>query len=94
MPWETCGLPRCHEPVSGYCSVSAPCGEGQGDCNYNAQCKGSLICGTDNCDGAYASTDDCCYDPATHTGEGSYILREAFERKHVAFLRNFSEGGG
>jgi len=68
MPWETCGLPRCHEPVSGYCSVSAPCGEGQGDCNYNAQCKGSLICGTDNCDGAYASTDDCCYDPATHTG--------------------------
>ena len=73
MPWESCGLPRCHEPVSGHCSVSSPCGEGEGDCDYNGQCKGGLVCGVKNCGGAYASTADCCYDPETSTGQRSYL---------------------
>ena len=43
-----------------FCS-KIPCDEGQGDCNDNTECEGSLVCGHMNC--ANSSITDCC----THT---------------------------
>ena len=48
------------------------CKKGDGDCDSDAQCRGSLKCGDDNCEAMhkwddydkwvlYDSTDDCCY---------------------------------
>ena len=38
--------------------------EGEGDCDTDDHCSGSLKCGTDNCIGdTFDATDDCCYDP-------------------------------
>ena len=37
---------------------------GEGDCNSNDDCKGSLVCGSNNCAGStFVSTDDCCTEP-------------------------------
>ena len=40
------------------------CGAGEGDCDSDADCAGSLICGSDNCatksGGLWDPTDDCC----------------------------------
>ena len=46
-----------------YCD-SKLCDEGQGDCDNDSQCKGSLQCGTDNCKNYHDIADpstDCCY---------------------------------
>merc|ERR1711892_348874 len=51
-----------------FCSVSAPCSLGQGDCDSDSECANSLICGPDNCGdfNPYAeSTADCCIPPVT-----------------------------
>merc|ERR1711892_155679 len=51
-----------------FCSVSAPCSLGQGDCDSDSECANSLICGPDNCRdfNPYAeSTADCCIPPGT-----------------------------
>ena len=38
--------------------------EGEGDCDADEHCLGSLECGKDNCVGTnFDSTDDCCFDP-------------------------------
>merc|ERR1719376_1177632 len=46
------------------CSPSSPCGEGQGDCDRDADCLGGLICVEDGCDRttfpSFDPTDDCC----------------------------------
>ena len=46
------------------CSSHKPCGIGGGDCDIDADCSGSLVCGVDNCQGfdsAWSySTFDCC----------------------------------
>ena len=43
------------------CTKDNPCGEGEGDCNLDEDCIGTLRCGTDNCSGLeYENTDDCC----------------------------------
>ena len=56
------------------CSSHNPCGIGGGDCDIDADCSGSLVCGVDNCQGfdsAWSySNFDCCYDPAV---AGSYL---------------------
>ena len=46
----------CHENPPGhssYCSSSCPCGDGEGDCDNDSQCKDGLVCkqqsGTDFC---------------------------------------------
>ena len=41
-----------------------PCIVGQGDCDRDAECDGTLVCGTNNCnsdfDAGVASGKDCC----------------------------------
>lgn len=48
----------------GCCSSSNPCSIGQGDCDYDSDCAGNLVCGTDNCrdfTSAWShSAFDCC----------------------------------
>ena len=43
--------------------------EGEGDCDSDADCQGSLVCvqGSANCPatGAFDSTDDCCFIPGS-----------------------------
>ena len=39
------------------------CEEGEGDCDKDEDCKGDLVCGTDNCrvpQGILNEFDDCC----------------------------------
>ena len=45
------------------CSVTNPCGVGEGDCDINRECIGDLVCGTDNCGPEFESNADCCFDP-------------------------------
>jgi len=65
---------RCSGKDDGCCTASNPCERGDGDCDSDDDCKGSLECGTDNCDRQgllgrwknqrlYSKTDDCCCDP-------------------------------
>ena len=38
--------------------------EGDGDCDNDKQCAGSLVCGIDNCGGSpFPSNYDCCMAP-------------------------------
>ena len=48
------------------CTSSNQCGEGEGDCDGDSDCRGNLVCGTDNCNGpSYMSSwMDCCETPA------------------------------
>ena len=43
--------------------AKTPCGEGQGDCDDDTECRGLLVCGHMNCENS--SITDCC----THTCE-------------------------
>ena len=47
----------------GNCSSSNQCGEDEGDCDSDIQCKIGHICGTDNCrnSDSFESSHDCCY---------------------------------
>ena len=49
------------------CSHSIPCGEGEGDCDSDEECKSGLVCGHNNCDRGKLKQDhnstfviDCC----------------------------------
>merc|ERR1712183_136879 len=47
----------------GCCSSTYQCGENEGDCDDDSQCKPGLVCGEDNCnsiDSRFASHADCC----------------------------------
>jgi len=67
---------RNYEPGRRCCTPSEPCDEGEGDCDGpddggqhdgHDGCKGSLVCGTNNCKkfGAYYhEKDDCCEKPS------------------------------
>ena len=62
------------------CTASNLCGNGEGDCDSDAGCLGSLKCGSNNCDTSlgFGSTWDCCYDDG-YTPEGiNYIKGYAF----------------
>merc|ERR1712106_63632 len=58
-----------------FCSVCAPCSLGQGDCDSDAECANSLICGPDNCRDFHPNAEssaDCCILPAGNgTGTSS-----------------------
>ena len=65
----------CHLPLPPPCTTSADvisgfsptkdspgfCLEGEGDCDTDLECNGTLVCGTDNC--AWGGGDDCCRPP-------------------------------
>jgi len=58
----------CHDGKGEWwncCTSSNQCGEGEGDCDSDADCIGNLKCGHDNCNTAlgFASNADCCYGP-------------------------------
>ena len=43
------------------CQPSNLCGENEGDCDSDLDCKEGLVCGADNCVGStFQPTDDCC----------------------------------
>ena len=45
------------------CSSTYQCGENEGDCDDDSQCKPGLVCGEDNCnsiDSRFAGDADCC----------------------------------
>ena len=44
----------------GCCSVENPCKEGQGDCDDDDECLGSLVCGSNNCGEKFFISHDCC----------------------------------
>ena len=47
----------------GICMDSKPCGEDEGDCDHDGQCKENHKCGSDNCRSSLGmeSFYDCCY---------------------------------
>ena len=47
-----------------FCSQNL-CQEGEGDCDDDTECDGSLECGTDNCptQNNWPTVADCCYQP-------------------------------
>ena len=47
--------------IGSCCTTNNPCEINQGDCDYDDQCKGDLVCGEDNCGSNFTSTAmDCC----------------------------------
>ena len=67
---------NCHPTTNNWkcCSTSSKCDEGEGDCDKDSHCEGTLKCGKNNCRGLYDNNSikksmDCCYDPGKlHTG--------------------------
>ena len=54
--------------------------EGEGDCDADEHCVGSLKCGKDNCAGAnFDPTDDCCFDPNSTTTPPVTITKAPFQ---------------
>ena len=49
------------------CSTTDKCGEDEGDCDNDSDCKEGLKCGNDNCSQKsgfqWDTADDCCYTP-------------------------------
>ena len=45
------------------CTALQPCEYGEGDCDNDGECAGSLVCGTNNCGGIFDSGADCCIHP-------------------------------
>jgi len=55
--------PKGCQGGNGCCSLELPCGLGEGDCDSNEDCEGSLKCGIDNCQGPFFTDgQDCCSD--------------------------------
>ena len=50
------------------CTTTNKCGEQEGDCDYDSDCKEGLKCGNDNCNQKkgfeWDSEDDCCFMPS------------------------------
>ena len=43
------------------CRQDSPCADGEGDCDHNTDCEGTLLCGNDNCVSGPTGM-DCCTD--------------------------------
>merc|ERR1719318_477414 len=55
---DCCKHMRCKGKDDGCCTKDKPCDEGEGDCDDDTECRGSLVCGKDNC--PWGDDDDCC----------------------------------
>ena len=61
-------MDRCtaENPAWDCCTDDNKCSENQGDCDYDSDCAGDLVCGTNNCQSTgvtgsnWASSADCC----------------------------------
>ena len=53
----------CDRYIKDCCTAEHPCGVGAGDCDYNWDCQGDLVCGQDNCGGKWDWDLDCCEKP-------------------------------
>ena len=43
------------------CTQENPCDLGEGDCDHDSECTGSLICGSNNCGSGWSNAEfDCC----------------------------------
>ena len=50
-----------HAKIGSCCTANNPCEVNQGDCDIDEDCKGNLICGSDNCGPSFTwSYTDCC----------------------------------
>ena len=53
--------PKCHGEDD---CCEGQCGEGEGDCDWDSDCAGFLVCGSANCVGqGFEDNDDCCEKP-------------------------------
>jgi len=78
---DNCAVSDCSEGYGGTacCTSSNQCAMGEGDCDADDDCTGSLKCGQanglhDNCDNSlgFPSNYDCCYEPeATGCADGT-----------------------
>ena len=75
------------------CTYYNKCGSGEGDCDRNSDCKGSLYCGTNNCAWKWSSfdswTDDCCtrIKPASCFLGNTQILMKNGKTKAISELK-------
>jgi len=57
----------CHDYDGSWdcCTYANQCSKGEGDCDWDYHCKGSMKCGSNNCHKSlgYPSWADCCYYP-------------------------------
>ena len=52
---------RCNGEDNDCCTEDNPCLEGDGDCDYDNHCSGSLVCSSNSCVGhGFDANDDCC----------------------------------
>ncbi len=50
----------CTHGDSSCCTYEEPCDLGEGDCDYDYQCRGKLVCGNSNCRHRALRGYDCC----------------------------------
>ena len=53
----------CYSIEEDGCTIQIPCGDYQGDCDFDGQCLDGLVCGLNNCPESlgYDPEVDCCY---------------------------------
>ena len=75
----------CNVPSGGWscCTTTNQCGIGEGDCDNDSQCSGSLKCGTDNCDTAvgFPSAYDCCYQGNVGSSNTSCLVNQLINQR-------------
>ena len=57
---------KCLCKENNFCA-KIPCGEGQGDCDDDTECEGSLVCGHMNC--MNSTVTDCCTQPCNNDSD-------------------------
>ena len=57
MLMAVCDASSCNGADSGCTNIQ----QGDGDCDYDSDCAGDLVCGSNNCVGTqFDGADDCC----------------------------------
>ena len=77
--------PRCTGDDS-CCDSDNPCREMEGDCDYDSDCFGPMVCGSNNCPNElfFEDTDDCCEIPSrpeTHRNKRKSSSRKKKKKK-------------